>query len=83
VGKGWGAQPATFAALLSDNVTQVTLKNAPASFHDIARTEEYKWPYAALLPEVLKHFDLTDCYEALKSKKLANLETWGAMDGMS
>jgi pimeloyl-ACP methyl ester carboxylesterase len=83
VGKGWGAQSATFAALLSDNVKQVTLKNAPVSFQDIASNEDYKWPYAALLPEVLEYFDLPDCYEALKPKKLANLEVWGAMDGMN
>jgi hypothetical protein len=82
-GKGWGAQPATFAALLSDHVVQVTLKNAVTSFQDIANTEDYKWPYAALLPGVLQHFDLPQCYEALQSKKLFNFEVWGAMDGMS
>jgi hypothetical protein len=69
--------------LLSDNVVQVTLKNAPVSFHDVAVTEDYKWPYAALLPGVLQQFDLPDCYQALKSKKLANLEVWGAVDGMN
>jgi cephalosporin-C deacetylase-like acetyl esterase len=82
-GKGWGAQVATFAALLSEKVVQVTLKNAPASFEDIAKTEDYKWPLAAFLPGVLQHFDLPQCYQALQAKKLANLEVWGAMDGMS
>ena len=82
-GKGWGAQPATFAALLSENVVQVTLKNAPVSFEDIAKTEDYKWPLAAFLPGVLQHFDLPQCYEALKSKKLINQEVWGALDGLS
>jgi dienelactone hydrolase len=81
-GKGWGALPAAFAALLSDGVRQVTLKNALASFAAVAETEDYKWPYAALLPEVLKRFDLPDCYRALESKQLANLEPWGATNGM-
>jgi pimeloyl-ACP methyl ester carboxylesterase len=82
-GKGWGAQVATFAALLSEPVVQVTLKNAPASFADMAKAEDYKWPYAAFLTGVLQHFDLPDCYAALQSKKLVNLEPWGAQDGMS
>jgi dienelactone hydrolase len=82
VGRGWGAQPATFAALLSEHVVQVTLKHAPLSFHDIAATEDYKWPLAAFLPGVLQHFDLPECYEALKGKKLANLEPWGALNGL-
>jgi pimeloyl-ACP methyl ester carboxylesterase len=82
-GKGWGAQLATFAGLLSKNVVQVTLKNAPASFEDIAGTEDYQWPLAAFLPGVLQHFDLPQCYQALQTNKLANLEPWGATDGMS
>lgn len=82
-GRGWGALAAAFSALLSPAVTQVTLKNALASYEVIATTEDYKWPYAALLPGVLKQFDLPDIYAALQNKKLENLEPWGAMDGMS
>ena len=68
VGKGWGALAATFAALLSDQVKQVTLKNSLTSYSDIAEEEDYNWPLATLLPDVLKHFDLPDCYQALKAK---------------
>lgn len=82
-GRGWGALAAAFAALLSPAVIQVTLKNALESFEGVATTEDYKWPYAALLPGVLKQFDLPDIYAALQGKKLENLEPWGAMDGMS
>jgi hypothetical protein len=82
-GKGWGALPAIFAAVLSANVQQVTLKHALSSFHEIAVHEDYKWPYAALPFGVLEHFDLPDCYRALKAKSLRNLEPWGAGDGMS
>lgn len=78
VAKGWGATPATFAGLLSNVVTQVTLKNALSSYADIAGSEEYKWPLSSLLPGVLKTFDLPDCYMALASKNLRLVEPWTA-----
>jgi dienelactone hydrolase len=83
VGKGWGALPATFAALLNDNVGQVTLKNALASYSDIAQSEQYNWPLSTLLPDVLSHFDLPDCYRALAGKKLKQIEPWGVSAGRS
>ncbi len=82
-GKGWGALPAALAALLSDQVQQVTLKNALTSFQELAVHEDYQWPYAVMPHGVLKHFDLPDCYRALKPKKLRQIEPWGAADGMS
>ncbi len=78
VGKGWGSIPATFAALLSDTVTRVTLKNALTSYSDIAEHEDYNWPLATLLPGVLKTFDLPDCYNALTKKRLKLVEPWDA-----
>jgi hypothetical protein len=77
VGKGWGALPATFAAVLSDDVKQVTLKNALTSYTDIATTRDYTWPLSALLPNVLASFDLPDCYKALRDKRLRQVEPWG------
>ena len=67
---GWGTVPATFAALLSEHVKQVTLKGGLTSYADVAETEHYDWPLSCLLPDVLKGFDLPDCYAALKSKDL-------------
>jgi dienelactone hydrolase len=78
VGKGWGAIPATFAALLSAEVTQVTLKNALTSFSDVAESEEYKWPLSSLVPGGLKTFDLPDCYRALATRKLRQVDPWKA-----
>ena len=78
IARGWGAIPATFAALLSDQVKAVTLKNALTAYRDIAESETYKWPLSTLLPEVLKHFDLPDCYRALEAKKLRQIEPWSA-----
>lgn len=82
-GNGWGALPAAFAALLSPAVRQVTLQHALSSFGEVAESENYQWPCAMMLPEVLKHFDLPDCYAELQSKNLRLIEPWGAMDGMN
>ncbi len=82
-GKGWGTLPATFAALLSGNVSELTLKNALTSYSDIAESEDYNWPLSALLPGVLKSFDLPDCYRELESKKLRQIEPWSATGGGS
>ncbi len=82
VGKGWGALPATFAALLCDNVKQVTLKNSLTSYYDVTQTELYKWPLASFLPGVMRKFDLPECYEELKAKGLSQVEPWdGTQDG--
>ncbi|MCA9123701.1 MAG: acetylxylan esterase [Planctomycetaceae bacterium] len=78
VGRGWGAIPATFAAVLSNNVRQVTLKNSLTSYAEIAESEHYDWPLSTLLPNVLARFDLPDCYETLNSKKLRRIESWSA-----
>lgn len=76
-GKGWGALPATFAAVLSDEVTQVTLKNTLTSYADIAESEAYAWPLSSLVPDVLEAFDLPDCYRVLASKGLKQIDPWG------
>ncbi len=81
VARGWGALPATFAAVLSDGVTQVTLKNALTSYDDIAQSEAYGWPLSCLVPGVLKVFDLPDCYRALAAKQLRQIGPWGPMAG--
>jgi len=81
VAKGWGALAGTLAAVLSDAVEQVTLKNALTSYTDIAESEQYAWPLSALLPNVLARFDLPDCYRALQTKALRIVEPWNAMAG--
>lgn len=80
--QGWGALPAALAAVLSPQVKQVTLKHALSSFHELAVHEDQQWPAAIMVPQVLQHFDLPDCYEALKPQKLQLIEPWGAADGM-
>jgi len=78
VAKGWGTIPATFAALLSDMVTRVTLKNALTNFATVAESETYSWPLSCFVPGVLQSFDLEDCYQALQVKKLKQIDPWGA-----
>ena len=77
-GSGWGALPATFAAVLSEHVTQVTLKGALSSYAAIAESEHYDWPLSTLLSGVLKRFDLPDCYEELAAKQLKQIAPQGA-----
>jgi dienelactone hydrolase len=76
--RGYGALPATFAALLSAHVVQVTLKNALISYTAVAEAKDYGWPLSALPAGVLTGFDLPDCYRELKKKNLKLLEPWGA-----
>ena len=80
-GKGRGALPVTFAALLVEWVVQVTLKNALTSYSEVAESEEYHWPLSALLPGVLKRFDLPDCYHSLERKGLRQIEPWSPSAG--
>jgi hypothetical protein len=77
VARGWGAIPATFAAVLHDRVKQVTLKHALSSYNAIAETADYDWPLSLLVPGILKHFDLPDCYRELARKQLQQIEPVG------
>lgn len=74
---GWGAIPATFAGVLSDAVTRITLKHALTSFSQLAETERYRWPLSSFVPGILAHCDLPDCYRALEAKHLRQIEPWG------
>lgn len=80
-GRGWGALPAALAAVLSGDASQVTLKNALVSFHELAVHEDCQWPYAVMPFGVLAKFDLPDVYRALGEKKLRSVDPWAAADG--
>ena len=75
---GWGTIPATLAAVVSDDIRQVTLKHALTSFAEVAATDDYDWPLSAIIPNVLRDFDLPDCYRVLSSKQLVQIEPRGA-----
>jgi hypothetical protein len=76
--RGYGALPATFAALLSPVVIRVTLKHALRSYSEVAEARDYRWPLSALVPGVLGRFDLPECYRALEAKHVRLLEPCGA-----
>jgi dienelactone hydrolase len=78
VARGWGAIPATFAAVLHDGVTQVTLRHALTSYRAIVDTDDYAWPLALLVPGILRTLDLPDCYQSLGRKKLRQIDPVGA-----
>lgn len=75
---GWGTIPATFAALLDERIGQVTFKHALTSYSAVAEAEDYDWPLSSFLPDVLKNFDLPDCYRELARKRLRQIEPKGA-----
>jgi len=80
VAKGWGALPATFAAVLKNRVKEVTLKQGLTAYSQIAESEDYNWPLSTLPPAILTRFDLPDCYRELeKTKKLRQIEMQGAV----
>ncbi len=71
IGKQWGATLATLAGLLSPHATKVQLVEPLESFHQLATTEDYEMPLSQMIPNVLQHFDLPDCYRELgRTKKL-------------
>ncbi|MBC7366354.1 MAG: acetylxylan esterase [Undibacterium sp.] len=73
IARGRGTIPATFAALLSPQVVKVTLKHALSSYAIVAESAEYAWPLSTFLPDVLRHFDLPDCYRVLEKKGLRHI----------
>jgi hypothetical protein len=56
----------------------VTLKHALSGYAALADADRHDWPPSALLPGVLRRFDLPDCYRALEGKRLRQLEPRGA-----
>lgn len=74
VARGEGAIPGSFAALLHDGVTQVTLRHALRSYSEVAESETYRWPLSSFVPAALTKFDLTDIYRELGSKGLRQID---------
>ncbi|MCA9134057.1 MAG: hypothetical protein KDA45_12910, partial [Planctomycetales bacterium] len=73
IGNGWGALSATLAGtlcerLLGDCLHSIHLHQPLESFHGLATEEDYAMPLAYLPRDVLRHFDLPDCYAALQGK---------------
>jgi dienelactone hydrolase len=76
VGRGLGAVSALFAACLHPMVKRVTLHNGLLSYHELTQVAVQSWPLSSLVPGILEHFDLPDCYRALAGKRLTLVEPW-------
>lgn len=78
IGRGLGALTATFAACLHPLVKKVTLKNTLLSYYELTQAPVQSWPFSAMPVEVLRHFDLPDCYRALASRQLTLVLPWNS-----
>lgn len=76
VAQGWGTIPGALTALLDARVRQVTLIHAPNSYAALAEAPLQEWPFSAMLPGVLVHFDLPEIYRELAAKELQLIEPW-------
>ena len=77
-GCGWGGMVGALVALLDERVRQVTLKQVPLSWSEMAETRMNEWRQSAMLPDVLNHFDLPDVYRALQRKGLRIIQPLSA-----
>jgi cephalosporin-C deacetylase-like acetyl esterase len=65
VGRGLAGTVALMAAALSAHVDAVAAWSYPASFHELAESEEYAWPATAFLPGALREIDLPELARGL------------------
>jgi hypothetical protein len=79
VGRGQGAIVAAFAGLLSDDISRVTLLNAPLAYQEMVEAPVTKWPLSCMIPGILDTLDLPDIYNALVGKKLTMSAPWDAL----
>jgi len=76
MGRGLGAIFAAMAACLHPLVKRITLKNGLQSYHELTQVPVQSWPFSVMPHGLLRHFDLPDCYRALKKKKLWIVDPW-------
>lgn len=79
VGRGQGGIVAAFAGLLSDDISRVTLLNAPFAYQEMVEAPVTKWPLSCMIPGILDMLDLPDIYNALAGKKLKIFDPWDAL----
>jgi len=68
-GRGQGALPAVFAALVSDDVAAVKISDAPESYQSMVDKRVTDWPQSCMVPGILQYMDLPDVYEAVAAFK--------------
>ncbi len=79
IGRGQGSLAAAFAGLLSDDISRVTLFNAPFAYEEMVLSPTTRWPLSCMVPGILDTLDLPDVYNALAGKKLKLTVPWDAL----
>jgi cephalosporin-C deacetylase-like acetyl esterase len=81
VGRGWAGATALFTAAVDSRLAWAAVEGAPASYGEIARSEEYAQPVSLMLPGVLHDFDLPDVLAGLAPRALLVLNPTDALVG--
>ena len=78
-GRGWAATIALFAAAVDSQIAWAIVEGPPASYREIALSEEYAQPASLMLPGVLQDFDLEDVLAAILPRPLLVLNPTDAL----
>jgi hypothetical protein len=78
-GRGWAATIALFAAAVDSQIAWASVEGPPASYREIALSEEYAQPASLILPGVLQDFDLEDVLAAILPRPLLVLNPTDAL----
>jgi len=63
-----GCIPALMAAVLSDKISRIHLIDCLDSYYSLTQTPASWWPYAVLVPDVLRNLDLPELRKAIADK---------------
>jgi hypothetical protein len=70
IGRGWAGTVSLFVAALDSRIGCLAVEEIPASYAEIARSEDYAQPVSSMLPGVLEDFDLSDIFSAIVPRRL-------------
>lgn len=73
VGRGTGCIPVAIAAAITSIPQSVTLVNYLPSYHILTQDERYQWPFSAMIPGILRHFDLPEIYKYIETRTVLRL----------
>ena len=61
------------AALISDDIAEITLYDAPESWQSMTEKPATIWPQSCMIPGILAYTDLPEIYEAVRSVKTLDI----------
>jgi cephalosporin-C deacetylase-like acetyl esterase len=74
-GKGGGALPALYAALVDERIRRVALEGLLGSYEAVTSQRIHRNVFEQVVPGILKHCDIPDLLAALKPRPVAVLST--------